>query len=84
MIKLIRLVILRILLGLNKKYPNFRNYYAIATNIWMHLFLALQLLVAWGDYTHGEPAWDGKKCNPLGHSKLFDRLGTLYSSYFTR
>ena len=23
----------------------------------MHLFLALQLLVAWGDCTHGEPAW---------------------------
>ena len=23
----------------------------------MHLFSALQSLVAWGDYTHGEPAW---------------------------
>ena len=57
MTKLIRLIILRILLGLNKKYPIFRNYYVIATNIGMHLILALQLLVAWSDYTHGEPAW---------------------------
>ena len=57
MTKLIRLIILRILLGLNKKYPIFRNYYAIATNIGMHLISALQLLVAWSDYTHGEPAW---------------------------
>ena len=23
----------------------------------MHLISALQLLVAWSDYTHGEPAW---------------------------
>ena len=57
MTKLIRLIILRILLGLNKKYPIFRYYYAIATNIGMHLISALQLLVAWSDYTHGEPAW---------------------------
>ena len=57
MTKLIRLIILRILLGLNKKYPIFRYYYAIATNIGLHLMSALQLLVAWSDYTHGEPAW---------------------------